>query len=183
MSTEISEGRPDEAWLEEARHHPEAFAELVRRYQDRVYALAYRFLRNHSDAEDVAQETFLRAFRALGSFETGRRFAPWLFRIATNLCLDMLRARRPIASLEDDPVPPASLERVEATVDVRERWRALQAALETLPEGLRVVFLLRHESDLSYQEIAQVLGIPVNTVRTRLFRARELLRDRLKGWL
>lgn len=183
MSTETTEGRPDEAWLEEARHHPEAFAELVRRYQDRVYALAYRFLRNHSDAEDVAQETFLRAFRSLETFQAGGRFAPWLFRIATNLCLDLLRARRPIVSLEDNPVPPASLERVEATVDVRERWRALQEALQTLPEAFRVVFLLRHESDLSYQEIAQTLGIPINTVRTRLHRARELLRERLKEWV
>jgi RNA polymerase sigma-70 factor (ECF subfamily) len=175
--------RSDESWVQEALRDANAFAEIVNRYQKRLYALAYRMLGSSVEAEDATQEAFLRAYRALHSFRTDAAFAPWIYRIATNVCLDVLRARRPVSSTDESPVDPPAHVSVEGSVVERERIHALSNAVQQLPAGLRTVFLLRHESDLSYEEIADTLGIPLNTVRTRLFRARNALRELMKDWL
>ena len=174
---------PDEAWVQETLRDANAFAELVRRYQGRLYRLAYRMLGNAEEAQDATQEAFLRAYRALSSFRLDASFSPWMYRIATNVCLDMLRSRRPQASLDESPLDPPATLSVEGAVAERERLRAVAEAVGRLPVGLRTVFLLRHEAELSYEEIAQTLGLPLNTVRTRLFRARNALKELLKEWL
>lgn len=167
----------------------DAFATLVQRYQDKIYNLAYRMLSgNREEAEDVTQETFLNAYRAMDSFRLEERFSPWIYKIASNLSLDRLRkARHPTVSL-DEPVGPDgdmpqqiadwsnSPDRVYETTAIREQT---QAAIESLPPKYRVVVVLRHLQDLSYDEIAHVLSIPQGTVKTRLFRAREILRRKL----
>ena len=173
----------DEAWVQETLRDANAFAELVRRYQGRLYRLAYRMLGNAEEAQDATQEAFLRAYRALSSFRLDASFSPWMYRIATNVCLDMLRSRRPQASLDESPLDPPAALSVEGAVAERERLRAVAEAVGRLPVGLRTVFLLRHEAELSYEEIAQTLGLPLNTVRTRLFRARNALKELLKEWL
>lgn len=173
----------DEAWVQETLRDANAFAELVRRYQGRLYRLAYRMLGNAEEAQDATQEAFLRAYRALSSFRLDASFSPWMYRIATNVCLDMLRSRRPQASLDESPLDPPAALSVEGAVAQRERIRAVAEAVGRLPVGLRTVFLLRHEAELSYEEISQTLGLPLNTVRTRLFRARNALKGLLKEWL
>ncbi len=173
----------DEAWVRETLRDANAFGELVRRYQGRLYRLAYRMLGNAEEAQDATQEAFLRAYRALSSFRLDASFSPWMYRIATNVCLDMLRSRRPQTSLDGSPLDPPAALSVEGAVAEREKLRAVVEAVGRLPVGLRTVFLLRHETELSYEEIAQALGLPLNTVRTRLFRARNALKELLKEWL
>ncbi len=166
----------------------ESFAAIVERYQDKIYNLAYRMLGSREEAEDIAQETFLHTYRALESFRLEERFSPWIYKIASNLCLDRLRKlRHPVVSL-DEPVGPEgdipqqvadwtnSPDKVYESTEIREDT---QAAISALPPKYKVVVVLRHVQDLSYDEMASVLGIPQGTVKTRLFRAREILRRRL----
>ena len=178
------QGRPvefetDEALAERALTEPQAFNQLVVRYQDRLYGLAYRMTGQSSDARDLAQDAFVRAFRHLGTFQPGRRFAPWLYRIAVNLCLDYRQRRPPTVSLGDQELPQRELS-PEARVIQREEQQRVQRAILALPPKYRAVIVLRHLEDLTYEEIAATLGLPINTVRTHLFRAREALRKALK---
>ncbi|HEY3215256.1 MAG TPA: sigma-70 family RNA polymerase sigma factor [Candidatus Eisenbacteria bacterium] len=176
----------DEADLVRAAQAGEsvAFAEIVRRYQRGVYRVAYGLTRNASDADDVAQETFVRAYQAFGRFRAGEPLFPWLSRISTNLALSLFRRRRrrpetPLEPLveagrqwgvEDDPAED---------VTARERARHLQAAFADLKPEHQVVLTLRVVEELSYEEIAGTLGVPAGTVMSRLSRARAELRSRL----
>ncbi len=167
--------------------HLEEFGDLVSRYQSRLYSMAYRMLHNHEEAEDVVQETFLNVYRALASFK-GDRFSPWIYKIASNLCLDYLRRRRPGNVSLDAPVGPdgdipreiADGTRLPEEAALAEALGLdVQRAIDTLPPKYRSVVVLRHVEDLAYEEIAEILVLPLGTVKTRLFRAREMLRVRL----
>lgn len=180
----------DEALAEHVRASGDvaAFGVLVTRYRARVVALARRMLAAHSsdEAEDVAQEAFVAAYDKRLSFKRGEPFRPWLYRIAVNRCLDRLRAqsRRP-AFLEIASVPELIGEGgdpLEALL-TEEGEQRLSAAVFALPPKLRAVFLLRHIDDLSYDEIAAAVGVPLGTVKTHLFRARALLRAALSEYL
>ncbi|MGC8874162.1 MAG: RNA polymerase sigma factor [Chloroflexia bacterium] len=155
----------------------EAFAQLVQRYQRQVYNLAYRMLGNVQDAEDVAQETFLRAYRALDAFEIGKKFSCWLLSIASNLCIDLLRRRKfAWLSLQDVSYRTAAAqEEPVGSALRREQAHEVQRLLSRLPEKYRVVVVLRYWYDLSYEEIVEVTGLSLNTVKTRLHRARAML--------
>ena len=161
----------------------EAFGELVRRHERRALGLALRLLSDRHEAEDAVQEAFLRAWRALGSFEPGRDFDRWLLKIAANAALDLVRRRRP------EPVPAENLEalplaRPEGGIDPESadaRAVALEQALCALPGRQRLAFVLFHQAGLSYEEIAARLGAPVGTVRSSLHRARLALRSALTG--
>jgi RNA polymerase sigma-70 factor (ECF subfamily) len=174
----------DEALARQARVDRTAFAELVRRYSDGIYSLAYRMVGNADDAEDIAQETFLRAYRALGTYDPTRPFRAWLYRIASNLCVDHEAAQRPVLSLEDangtgsDAATSILMgeEDPQAIVERREVQRLIQQGILALPPHYRVVIVLRYLHGLSYEEIAQTLGLPLNTVRTHLHRGKEALR-------
>lgn len=162
-----------------------AFEELVRRYQRRVYAVALRIVRRHDVADDVAQETFVRAHRNLASFDTARPFGPWIARIAANLALNHLRS--PVS--REQELPEGHAERaserpdpLSAVLDDEAR-RVLDRALQELPAEQRAVFVLRVMEELSYREIADALGIAQGTVMSRLFRARERLREALRPYL
>ncbi len=173
----------DEACVRRARAEREAFGELVRRYADRIFNLAYRMTGDRSAAEDLTQETFLRAFQALAGFKDGSPFAPWLYRIAVNTCLTY-RQRQQASSAEPlddalavrlfDPAPP-----LEELAEQREVQAIVQRAILALPPRYRAVVILYHIEDRPYNEIADILGLPVNTVRTHLHRGREMLRDLL----
>ena len=180
----------DEALAERVRATGDvaAFGVLVTRYRARVVALAKRMLAAQSpdEAEDVAQEAFVAAYDKRLSFRHGEPFRPWLYRIAVNRCLDRLRAqsRRP-ALVEIAAIPEpvfAGGDPVEALL-TEEGEQRLSAAVATLPPKLRAVFLLRHLDDLSYEEIAAAVGVPLGTVKTHLFRARAHLRAALSEYL
>jgi len=158
----------------------EAFAELIDRYKVAVYNLCARMLHDPTEAEDAAQEVFLRAYNQLATYQTGRRFSTWILSIASHYCIDLLRRRRPVVDLEtiafwkqsDQPEP----EETAMSSETRDEVRQL---LEKLPDKYRGVTVLRYWQDLSYDEIAQATGLSVGTVKTRLFRARELLAKEL----
>ena len=162
-----------------------AFEEIVRRYQRRVYATAYRIVRRHEVADDVAQEAFIRAHRSLDRFDTGRPFGPWICRIAANLAVNHVRSPQaredalPDGHGEMPSAAPGPLQRVLDT----EARAMLDRALGELPAEQRAVFCLRVFEELSYREIADALGIEMGTVMSRLSRAREKLRDALSPYL
>lgn len=158
-----------------------AFEQLVRAHQRYVFNLAYRVLGDRSEAEDVAQETFVRAWRGLPSFRAECRFTTWLYRIARNVCLNRLpRLEAELRQTEvlgqamacPDPEP-------DEVLDARERHAFLHAALAKLPEKYRLVLTLRYLQGFSYAEIADVLNLPLGTVKTHLHRGREALAARL----
>ena len=180
----------DEALAERVRATGDfaTFGILVTRYRARVVALARQMLAAVSpdEAEDVAQEAFVAAYDKRLSFRRGEPFRPWLYRIAVNRCLDRLRAqsRRPVL-LEITSVPEPALaggDPIEALL-TEEGETLLSAAVAALPPKLRAVFLLRHLDDLSYEEIAAAVGVPLGTVKTHLFRARAQLRAALSEYL
>ena len=164
-----------------------AYNVLVQRYQRQVYNLAYRMVGSAEDAGDMVQETFLRAYGALASFRQDASFLTWLYKIASNLCIDHLRARKskPALSLEvelEEGREPAA-DRFGSPEDTVVRGAVgeiVQKAVMNLPERYRVVVVMRHLQGMSVEEIATQLGLPSGTVKTHLFRAREMLRERLR---
>lgn len=163
----------------------EAYGALVRRYGRRIYGVARRVVRSHDDADDVAQEAFVRAYQSLHTFDRSRPFYTWLCRIALNLAINCQEKRRRHAtdSLDErrhDPryEPVAGADPSEQ-VEREELTSAIQMALAELPDGMREVFVLRVFDDLSYDQIADVLDVPRGTVMSRLARAREHVRKKL----
>jgi RNA polymerase sigma-70 factor (ECF subfamily) len=156
----------------------DAFGELVTRYQTGVFNVCYRLLHERSEAEDLAQETFMRAYDRLHTFDLDREFGPWIRRVAANLCLNRLEARKVTAPLDEERDADES-QRPERQVEGRERSAQIRAALASLPPRYRVVVELRHYQDLSYDEIARELDIPLSDVKSYLFRARKLLAEKL----
>lgn len=166
-----------------------AFTELVNRYKDKVYNLAVRMLRDRGDAEDLAQETFLNVYRAVATFRVDERFSTWIYKIASNLCIDRLRKRRHLTISLDAPVQegeelyrqvPDWSHAPEPLYEQSELREDVQAAIDQLPSKYRLIILLRHMQDMAYEEIATVMDLPVGTVKTRLFRAREILKRHLE---
>jgi len=160
------------------------FAELVQRYQDPVFGMALRFVRSAGDAEDLAQEAFLRAYRGLDAFKGDARFSTWLYRITWNLCTDWLRRNRKPgrAPLDIDgaaDVADARVDLEEGFLAAEER-RKVKQALDGLDEKYRSVLILLYYQKLSYDQIASVLEVPMKTVETRLYRARKLLKKSLE---
>ncbi len=159
----------------------EAFGELVERYERAVYNLCLRTMRDVEEGKDATQETFLKAFRALRTFRPGAKFSTWIFSIAYHACCDRLARRKRFSNEElperADPRPgPAQV------AELREDARALRSAIEALPEKYRAVIILYHLQGKQYEQIAEVLDLPVGTVKTHLFRAKEQLRKLLSGW-
>lgn len=161
------------------RGDSEAFATLVERYDRAVYHLAYRTLHDVEEARDATQEAFFKAFRSLRTFKPGAKFSTWIFAIAYHACCDRLNRRRHFTGDEmperADPSP--SPEHQVIALDEASR---LRAAIDALPEKYRTVVTLFHLQGRQYEEIASVLGLPMGTVKTHLFRAKEQLR-RLLG--
>ncbi len=155
-------------------------------YQHRVFGVALRMLGSRAEAEDVAQETFLRAHRALGEFRGEARLGTWLYAIASRLCLNRLAAgpRRHERS-DEAALAQAAADGVDAVgaLERDELAAALHEAVAGLPEDRRMVVVLRDLEGLAYEEIAEVLGLPLNTVRSRLHRARLDLKAKLERWL
>lgn len=167
-----------------------AFNELIKKYEKQVYNFAYRLTGNYDDANDVAQDAFLRVFNAIQSFRGDSSFSTWLFRITTNVFLDERKKRRahPQTSLDEqldleessvvrqieDPGPTPDL-----LVEGKERGQILHEAVGALPEYQRTMVVLYHSEQKSYEEIAEVMQLPIGTVKSRLNRARLALKEKL----
>jgi len=168
----------------------QAFAEIVGLYQDKLYHMAFRMLGNRQEAEDVTQEAFLRVYRNLDRYDEGLKFSTWIYRIATNLCIDRLRKRKATYSLDAESVDhegldgyaviPSDDRTPESEMLLTETQRIVREAIETLPAKYKSVMVLRYLHDLSLQEIGEVLDMPVSTVKTRVHRGREFLRKKLE---
>ena len=156
----------------------QAFATLVERYDRAVYHLAYRTVRDSEEARDVAQEAFFKAFRSLKTFKPGAKFSTWIFAITYHACCDRL-ARRKRYSNEAFPERADAAPGPEATAIATDEARRLRAAIDRLPEKYRTVITLYHLQGKQYDEIATVLGVPMGTVKTHLFRAKDQLRKLL----
>lgn len=158
-----------------------AFGELVRRHQDFVYGAVLRVVKNTTLAEDLTQECFLRAYRALPTFRGDSKVRSWLYRIGTNLALNSVtRAREVPTDILGEVLPASTGPAHEA--ELSELARAMRSAIDDLPDDLREPLVLREIQHLSYEEIANRLGLPLNTVRTRIFRARRALRGQMEAW-
>ena len=180
------EAPEDTCLVEEALGgNPASFQLLVERYEQRIFNLIRHYTRNPVEIEDLAQETFLKVYRRLASFQRQSSFYTWLYRIAVNTILDSLkrRGRSPVQSVEDleaVPVPSSSaIPSPSATLEREELARITHDVLEQLPEIFRTVLVLREYEDMAYQDIADLLGISIGTVESRLFRARARFKERL----
>ena len=160
------------------RGEAEAFGELVTRYQTGVFNVCYRILYERAEAEDMAQESFIRAHERLDTFDDRRPFGPWIRRVAANVCLNQLASQSLTAELDEERDADAS-QRPEAVQEDRERSEQIRRVLASLPAHYRVVIELRHYQEMSYAEIAAELNVPLSDVKSHLFRARKLLAEKL----
>jgi len=160
--------------------NPDAFGTLVERYDRAVYHLAFRTLRDSEEARDVAQEAFFKAYRSLRTFKPGAKFSTWIFAITYHACCDRLARKKRYSNEEmpdwADPAPGP-----EQTAIALDEASRLRAAIEALPEKYRTVVTLYHLQGRQYEEIAEVLELPMGTVKTHLFRAKEHLRRLLNA--
>ncbi|MBM7606659.1 RNA polymerase sigma factor SigW [Metabacillus litoralis] len=167
-----------------------AFAEIVDLYKDKIYQLCYRMLGNAHEAEDIAQEAFIRSYVNIHTYDMNKKFSTWLYRIATNLCIDRIRKKKPDYYLDaeisgtegltmysqvasQDALPEEELE----TIELQE---TIQKEILKLPDKYRTVIVLKYIDELSLIEISEILDIPVGTVKTRIHRGREALRKQLR---
>lgn len=172
----------EQVWVQEAMTgDQQAFSKLVEAYQRPVYNLTYRMLGNPQEAEDAAQETFLRAYSKLNQYNPDRKFSTWVFSIANNHCIDRLRKRRATyVSIDDNPVLQnleSDSPRPEREAARSEQARELQNLLENLEPEYRTPLILRYWEELSYEEIAQSMDLTVSAVKSRLFRARKQMAE------
>ena len=168
-----------------------AYSDIVDLYQHKLYQICYRMLGNKQEAEDIAQEAFIRAYINLHTFDQKRKFSTWIYRIATNLCIDRIRKKKPdyyldaeVAGTEgldmysqiaiDEALPEEQLEKME----LQDR---IQYEISRLPEKYRSVIVLKYIEELSLQEISEILDMPLGTVKTRIHRGREALRQQLNN--
>lgn len=166
----------------------DAFEELVKRYEGNVYTVAYRLMGNHADASDLAQDAFIRAYQSLQSFREDAGFATWLYRITSNICLDEIRKhnRHKKLSLDEmilnpggNPILAVTELSPEENLEKTEVKDLVQRYLNTLSREHRLILILREIQGLSYKEIAFCLDCSINTVKTRLLRARQALKVRI----
>ncbi|WP_174735111.1 RNA polymerase sigma factor SigW [Mesobacillus harenae] len=167
-----------------------AFGEVVELYKDKVFQLCYRMLGNRHEAEDIAQEAFLRAYMNIHSFNLNLKFSTWIYRIATNLCIDRIRKKKPDYFLDaevpgteglnmysqvasDTALPEDELESLELQ-------DAVQKEISKLPEKYRSVIVLKYIEELPLKEISEILNLPLGTVKTRIHRGREALKNQLR---
>ena len=181
QSPVVAEVSTDHGLLEAARTGDEAaFAELVRRYRNQITNYVYRMTNDYDLAVDLAQETFMRVYRAADRYQTGYAFSTYIYRIATNLAISELRRRKGEA-LELDPADVRPLQ--DVTLVSEERRAAVARAIATLPDKYRAPLVLRDIEERSYEEIAGILELSEGTVKSRISRARSFLRDKLQSYL
>lgn len=171
-------------WLEKARNgNKEAFGKIIEAYQTPVYNLAYRMLNNSGEAEEAAQEAFIRAYTRLESYNPDHKFSTWLLSITSNYCIDQIRKRRALLLSIDEPLAPHPAlmsdkeEAPESQLVQSQQEEMVQSLLEGLEPDYREAVILRYWHELSYEEIAEVMDTSVSAIKSRLFRARKQLAE------
>ncbi len=167
-----------------------AYEKLLNRYNHGIYNMIYQMVKNRDETEDLVQETFIKAFNSLDSYNEQYAFSTWLYKIAFNNCIDSLRKRKLKTMSIDTPV---RLNESEVQMEIKddsespeqnyiynEKKKQIQDCIQSLPEKYRKTILLRHRDEKSYEEISTILNIPLGTVKARIFRAREMLKKKLK---
>ncbi|WP_394236901.1 RNA polymerase sigma factor SigW [Niallia oryzisoli] len=167
-----------------------AFGEIVEIYKDKVFQLSFRMLGNRHEAEDIAQEAFIRAYVNIQSYNINLKFSTWLYRIATNLCIDRIRKKKPDYYLDAEVAGtegltmysqiPSQTRLPEDDVESLELQDTIQREISKLPEKYRTVIVLKYIDELSLNEISEILDMPLGTVKTRIHRGREALRKQLR---
>lgn len=167
-----------------------AYRSIMKKYHDQVYNLLYRMVHEKDEVEDLTQEAFIKAFQSLHNFNEEFAFSTWLYKIATNNCIDYIRKKKLATFSIDKPIEskdseytfeiPDSTYEPDKTMIARQRSKVLEDAINSLPEKYRMVILMRHTEDKDYQEIADELDLPLGTVKAHIFRAREILYKKLK---
>jgi RNA polymerase sigma-70 factor (ECF subfamily) len=168
-----------------------AFKQLLKKHREAIYHVVFRIVHNPQEAEDLVQETFMKAFGSLSSYSSQYKFSTWLYRIAANSSIDYLRKKKISAFSLDEEIPTkhgkVSLELADWTYNpeidlvAKQRRFSVEEAIESLPKRYREVIILRHKEEKSYEEISDILKIPVGTVKARIFRGRVLLKKKLKN--
>jgi RNA polymerase sigma-70 factor, ECF subfamily len=168
-----------------------AFSDIVSLYQHKLYQICYRMLSNKHEAEDITQEAFVRAFINLHTFDQKRKFSTWLYRIATNLCIDRIRKKKPDYYLDAEVAGTEGLDMYsqlssndklpDDQVEQMELQDRIQYEISRLPDKYRSVIVLKYIEELSLQEISEILDLPLGTVKTRIHRGREALRKQLNN--
>jgi len=168
-----------------------AFANIQNKYQGKIAALIRRMIKNPDDVEDLTQETFIKAYNALPKFQFGYSFSAWIYRIASNNCIDFLRKRRfhtisidqPLGDPEDDNFFEIEDNTYIPDLDVlsNEKKQIINDAIKELPDNYREIIELRHKGEMDYKEISAKLDLPLGTVKAHLFRARKILLEALKN--
>lgn len=166
----------------------EAFEQLVQMYENKVYTIAYRLMGNHTDAADLAQEAFIKIYQALPNFRGDSSFSTWIYHITVNVCRDELRKRqrRPTVSLDDSPDNNtctyelrSNMPTPEEELDRSETQAMVQQCLNELSDDYRIILVMREIQEMAYEEIAENLGCSLGTVKSRLSRARQALKEKI----
>ena len=177
----------EQQWIAEAKAgNKDAFAKLVEKYQKPVYSVCYRMLGTPTAAEDAAQEAFIRAYQAIDRYDTSRSFATWVLSIASNYSIDQLRKKKvTILSMDNEKhawlAPPDPGPSPEKAILEKEKLRQIQSLLTSLNEVDRAAVILQYWHDYSYEEIAETLDLSSSAVKSRLFRARQLMTEKWQG--
>lgn len=167
-----------------------AYEALLARHNKAIFHVVMKIVRNREEAQDLVQETFMKAFNALASYRSEYRFSTWLYKIAANCAIDFVRKKRIEALSLDKPIEtkdgrvefevPDSSWDPEQDLVRKQKLKSIEEAIDSLPDKYREVIIYRHKDDKPYEEIADILKVPVGTVKARIFRARELLKKKLK---
>ncbi len=170
-----------------------AYEDLLAKYRNLVFSIMFKMVRNTQEAEDLTQEAFMKAFGSLETFNEEFAFSTWLMKIASNNCIDFLRRRKLRTYSIHEPIQFKD-ERIEIDIPDQEpspersliqseRKRMIEDAINELPDRYRYVIILRHREDKSYEEISEILNLPLGTVKAQIFRAREILNRKLRSML
>ncbi|MEW9667332.1 RNA polymerase sigma factor [Ammoniphilus sp. 3BR4] len=163
----------------------DALIELLRTIEKSVYKTAYYILKNEQDAMDAAQEALIKVYNKIGTYQEKAKFTTWVQRIVTNICIDHCRKRKETTSIDEHGLPLQDKTDVEEEVQLSHMAKDIREAINLLPEQHRTVVVMRYIQDFSYTEIAEALELPLNTVKSHLFRSRQqlqkLLQDYQKG--
>lgn len=192
MAGGLNKKVPDEQLITRAlTGDQKAYELLLVRHRKAIFHVVTKIVRNKEEAQDLVQETFMKAFNALASYRSEYRFSTWLYKIAANCAIDFVRKKKIEALSLDRPIETkdgqVEIELPDRTWDPerdlvrKQKLRSIDEAIESLPDKYREVIIYRHKDDMSYEEIAGVLETPVGTVKARIFRARELLKKKLRS--
>jgi RNA polymerase sigma-70 factor (ECF subfamily) len=161
-----------------------AFRQLVEKYQDSVINVGHQFLRNKEEAEEMAQEVFLKVFLSTGSYRPQAKFSTYLFKIVVNSCLNKLRDKKKFSSSQlEENLPAPTEEQPDKSLEREELKRLIKEAIDSLPENQRIVIILNQYEGFSYQDTAKILDCSVSAVESRLFRAKESLKKKLSAYI